>query len=123
MKLSEAIMLGSLTTRPMKSLLIAGDAACALGAAAVAIGRPSYIGVEHAFPWIDGGDRFDCPACGPRGIDLRSSAEVIIVHLNDCHDWTRERIADWVASIEPAEAVSTQSEGRETVCTEPAEMD
>jgi hypothetical protein len=32
------------------------------------------------------------------------------MHLNDHHLWTRERIAQWVAEIEPTEATSPEGE-------------
>ena len=34
----------------------------------------------------------------------------VIGHLNDEDYWTRERIADWVATIEPAEVERPQDE-------------
>ncbi len=27
----------------------------------------------------------------------------MVIHLNDDHRWTREQIADWVATVEPSE--------------------
>lgn len=37
-----------------------------------------------------------CPVCASVDTVIR-----LIAHLNDEHRWTRERIADWVATIEP----------------------
>ena len=34
----------------------------------------------------------------------------IIIHFNDRHQWTRERIADWVETIEPPEPVTVEEE-------------
>jgi hypothetical protein len=97
MKLSEAIRLGAMlkpqgfggnTTGPMATVT------CALGAA--------YEAAEVAHCWIALSRRFPilmriewlvCPACDER-------VETPIPHLNDDHRWTREQIADWVATIE-----------------------
>lgn len=98
MKLSEAIRLGSLLTKPIKNFFHSGDGACALGAAGFAIGQESYIGVERVYPWLVTGDA-DCPACPMIGC----APETIVLHLNDMHEWSRERIADWVATVEPKE--------------------
>lgn len=99
MKLSEAMRLGSLLTKPIKNFFHSGDGACALGAAGFAIGQESYIGVERVYPWLVTGDA-DCPACPMIGC----APETIVLHLNDMHEWSRERIADWVATVEPKEA-------------------
>src|SRR5712692_10489902 len=40
----------------------------------------------------------DCPSCG-----LSRLVCQIIVHLNDDHRWTREKIGAWVAGIEPSQ--------------------
>lgn len=52
-----------------------------------------------------------CPHCGK----VRDALLRVITHLNDGHRWTRERIADWVATVEPAETTdphaTTSDEG------------
>ncbi len=102
MRLSEAILLGSTISEPCHSILKieytdGRMATCALGSAGLAIGDCSYGGVEQAFPWtLDDWRR--CPECSNE-----SSTFPLIHHLNDAHCWTRERIAEWVATIEPKE--------------------
>lgn len=44
-----------------------------------------------------------CPAC-PTYIGSRRPTFNLIAHLNDDHRWTREAIADWVETIEAAQA-------------------
>lgn len=104
MKLSEAIREGAkLRPQAFGEYLKAGGT-CALGAAyealCVAEDRPVRTWFsEGIHPWetlllalMDG----PCPACGYLHYENQ------IVHLNDTHKWTRERIADWVATQEPA---------------------
>lgn len=44
--------------------------------------------------------RITCPAlseCGLRGnVQIKRNLFMTIVHLNDYHRWSRDRIADWV---------------------------
>lgn len=37
-----------------------------------------------------------CPECGRETVRV----EACIYHLNDCHHWPREKIADWLESVE-----------------------
>ncbi len=79
-------------------------ASCALGAA--------YEGM-YRLPGEAGGIRplrldrlFDClentlRSC-PEGCKKRLALGSMILHLNDDHHWTRERIAEWVAPPTPA---------------------
>lgn len=60
-------------------------AACALGAAEIATGLQDLSNVYPAFAI------YDCPECGS---DIRRGS--VIVHLNDDHRWSRERIAEWL---------------------------
>jgi anaerobic selenocysteine-containing dehydrogenase len=101
MKLSEAILLGAMMSPQAFRALFRDDGACALGAALLAVGPASEQSVHSVFkrwPWAVTVSA-DCPGCG-------HSCPVfgVITHLNDSHRWTREQIAGWVASIEPAEA-------------------
>jgi hypothetical protein len=41
-----------------------------------------------------------------------------VTHLNDDHRWTREQIADWVATIEQAEDVALTPHGGAPVTVE-----
>ena len=121
MTLSEAIRLGAMLypqrfkgdgiTEAMGG---AEPSACAGIAAAIAAGCPLipcdpprvgrqgglvYHDVEWPRAWID---LFmlpaQCPECAhPRYPTILWN----LIHLNDDHRWTRERIADWVETIEP----------------------
>ena len=132
MKLSEAIRLGSmLKPQAFHCLRDARGGVCASGAAFDAIGvldalcadvgkltlteirsrnqaiiaavAPQWILLLNA-PTV-------CPQCGQR------SAWLLIPHLNDRHRWTRERIADWVETIENAqEATTLQPKSAEASC-------
>lgn len=100
MKLSEAIRLGAMMGKQAFGRAYgANGSACANGAAMQAVGGYS-IWVE--WPWL----RTDvtCPAC-----KLSGTTGVAIAHLNDIHRWTREAIADWVATIEPEEVHASET--------------
>lgn len=79
---------------------------CALGAAYDAAGLTSparmFVDLAAVFPLLttafDGKKALPCPACGLR------NHYGLIPHLNDYHEWTRERIADFVESIEQQQA-------------------
>jgi uncharacterized C2H2 Zn-finger protein len=110
MKLSEAIRLGAML-RPVQEFNVLFDptsgGTCALGAAAEALGildlttRNNYIKgkkVPRAWHWIK---RFvECPVCG----EWSQRVDDMIAHVNNQHEWTRERIADWVATMEEAQS-------------------
>lgn len=115
MKLSEAIRLGAmLKPQAYTAVLVKGSSTCALGAAYDAVGLlgeghysiDCYGVILKAFPLL-ARDIVPCPACGlvPSGDedDLADN----ISHLNDNHRWTRERIADWVATIEAAQEIGS----------------
>ena len=95
MKLSEAIKLGAMlkpqgfegTGHPN------GTTTCALGAALNAISSNGC--VYGIWPWVNKIKL--CPVCE------KEPPYAVIPHLNNIHRWTRERIADWVATIEPVE--------------------
>lgn len=127
MRLSEGIRLGAMTKpqgfgelrSTIRSWFKKTESTCALGAAFDAAacrivprilpGTPgkSIRGGESATHTVEVpaewaavlATRVRCPACmdfmvyGP--LD-----RIIAIHLNDHHKWTRERIADWVESIE-----------------------
>lgn len=103
MKLSEAILLGSVLA-PQGFGMLQNDRGhlCALGAAARAIGSNCTATLEaiSLWPWINCEVRsVRCPACVRIAVTIGEN----IVHLNDEHKWTFERIARWVASVEPQE--------------------
>lgn len=80
------------------------NASCALGAAYDGMyrvpGDPSKTrptkDLDRIFNCLESTIR-RCPA---EGCQKRLGLAVIIVHLNDDHCWSREQIADWVASID-----------------------
>jgi hypothetical protein len=103
LKLSEAMRLGAMLSQ--QSYDIAGPGRCAFQAAADAVGEKSYgAAVRKHWPWVDANQLHPCPHCGVRGY----VAPIISIHLNDEHHWTRERIADWVQTIEDAQVVSVR---------------
>ena len=127
LKLSEAIRLGSMETMQAIGAFYSkeADAACALGAALLAVGHLNRDGEdlnhydEVYACWPEARRRgYGCPSC-LHVTPLNPVAEIII-HLNDDHEWTRERIADWVATVEnaiPAAAPETPEPVGVTVAT------
>jgi len=96
MKLSEAIRLGSMLRPQAFGKIFDGKSSCAFGAAQEALGLHWDFPVVITWPWLD--DPLICPACL---LTEQLGAAVISSHLNDKHQWTREEIADWVATVEP----------------------
>jgi hypothetical protein len=103
MRLSDAMRLGSMTGSQTIGALARGSSTCALGAAYVAAGL--FTGGRCTVPLADALKTFPalrtpvakCPWCSFTDLDDVRDA---IVHLNDFHMWTRERIADWVDTVE-----------------------
>lgn len=116
MKLSEAIRLGSLTGPQIRGHLYDGKGgSCALGGVFSAIGvalceEEDSPHLHDFWPWVDAPHR--CPECN--GLEPRVTF-IISNHLNDDHRWTREKIAAWVASIEPKEEQSDGGQGQVTL--------
>ncbi len=97
MKLSEAIRLGAMLGPQLRGRLTSRkeNGSCALGSALLATGKArTYNAVKKRWPWIM--DYASCPRC----MSFNCRINAVITHLNDSHEWTRERIADWVATIE-----------------------
>lgn len=107
MKLSDAIRLGS-TLKPKGTGAFGNNRTCALGAAAEAAGiKKDFNELELAFP-ILGKTGIPCPDCGKVHVWIMiirrwGDLSLTITILNDVHGWSRERIAGWVASVEPTE--------------------
>jgi hypothetical protein len=100
MRLSEAIRLGAMLRPQAKFHFFADGGSCALGAAFEACGalvfpRSSFMGVEgiRIFPILTA--LVEHPITKSIG-----SLWLAIVWLNNYDGWTRERIADWVETIE-----------------------
>ena len=110
MKLSEAIRLGS-TLRPQGfgSFFTLTGGSCAVGAAAEALG----VKVDHLTANLDvlyqelARRRVGCPQCDGT---VKFPLLPMIGHINDVHCWTRERIADWVESVESMEMQNSEIE-------------
>jgi hypothetical protein len=104
MRLSEAIRLGAMLkpqgfgATVMRSRHV--ETSCTLRAACDALGvdvsEYPYGEMAARYPFLRG---LPCPACG--GTDGGHTGVYVVFHLNDVHKWTRERIADWVATVEP----------------------
>lgn len=100
MRLSEAIRLGAML-KPQAYGPFSSIGSCALRAACDAVGIHDRL--EGLFNYSELAVHFpllrtlhqSCPVCGRRD-DLM----FVSYHLNDAHHWTRERIADWVESLE-----------------------
>lgn len=102
MRLSDAIRVGAMNKPQAFGCMEHAGHTCALGAAFDAVGLlfVSNRGdkARLMFPEM-------CSFVpGPCDCDIAGAVECVIVHLNDGHLWTREQIADWVATIEPQEA-------------------
>jgi hypothetical protein len=103
MKLHEAIRLGAMNReQAFNSFFDRSGRSCAWGAACEAIGAvfdSTHANTSHPqfreWSELSGGA---CPICG----QYRPSMFEIVTHLNDKHHWTRERIADYVETIERA---------------------
>jgi|SRR5579872_6705475 len=117
MKLSEAIRLGSLLSPQIFGELENHNGTCAMGAAFKAIGYDNKIRIVKPPPEWESllFSHCRCPECdrlltlpeSERRIPTHKTSLLLVVivsHLNDYHEWTREAIADWVATQEVAGA-------------------
>jgi hypothetical protein len=106
MKLSEAILLGSML-KPQHYGFGKEGTSCALEAAAEAINEEHWSLVYKTWPWVQTLSRCPIPQCDSLcyGWYNRSYRD-IIYHLNDKHQLSREAIALWVTSVEPHEPES-----------------
>ncbi len=121
MKLSEAIVLGSTVVRPLAGGLAADPSrqTCAFMMAAAALSKPACLWAEapSTWPWLT--RQLVHVPCGCRGWDRYLSANYMtaIIHVFACHvatkEWTVEQLADWVASVEPQDELTTAAAGRE----------
>lgn len=98
MRLSEAMILGSTMIRHVDRPASGIDEGCALQCADIATGPyRGFQALVEENPFLS--QRCPCPACG----ESATGFAVVAKHLNDTHKWSIDRIAEWVASIEPAE--------------------
>jgi hypothetical protein len=56
-----------------------------------------------------------CPCQNRRQCEQPKSVIHVVTHLNDHHEWTRERIADWVETIEAQHEAQTSAPATEVV--------
>ncbi len=100
--LSQAIRLGS-TFHPQafKAMVITSHGemkTCALGAALEAIGKLDDANPDWQLCRRFGKKLMDstvsCPACGLFG--STNNVLYMVTHLNDKHEWPREKISDWL---------------------------
>lgn len=117
MKLSEAIRLGSMLKPQAFGSYRADGGTCAMGAAIDAIGGLVAGKSDEVWPIVAQGPAV-CPECAdvihrhhhPYNpyVVVCNPTGAMIIHLNDDHRWTRERIADWVQTIEDAHPAPAQ---------------
>lgn len=125
MKLSDAILLGSTMRPQIHGRLSDGVGTCAMGAAFDGVGILDVIMsyrfewkdlIESQFPGAYSDRKYSCPCEGSaRRTECSAlrSLTWMVVHLNDDHFWTRERIASWVASVEPQEVLEVGEANQE----------
>jgi hypothetical protein len=110
MKLSDAIRLGAMLKPQGFGCWTAAanaPASCALGAAYDALGMFGegvrlWEVLAKRYPVLRAMNLMACPACGATEIGS------MVPHVNDSHGWTREQIADWVATIEAQQEQPTE---------------
>lgn len=119
LRLSEAILLGSTSVRPLAGHMIKfqnGETfGCALGMACTSAAVPFFKSqkIYDEWPWLR--EWFTLPCCCGSGGYFACS---VIVHIFDCHvmevnkpHWTLEQLVDWVRSVEPPEPDQEQATG------------
>lgn len=112
MRLSEAIRLGSMLKPQAFDYYAFDGGTCALGAAAEAcsidartVGQVDIARLSEQHEWsLEKFYEVPCPVCDVNHGDCDD--ENVIAHLNDVHRWTRERIADWVETVENKQAAT-----------------
>lgn len=126
MKLSEAILLGSIGTEQGRgNLLDHNGRTCAMGAAYIAAGfklKPTrYDGGEENYIFnansvanaINLWPYLTKKVMHPI-LEYSNTLVRVIEDLNDCDRWTRPQIAAWVATVEPKDE-PVQGQGQECV--------
>ena len=120
MRLSEAIRLGAMIRPQAVGRAFRHGRSCALGAALEATGMAYNarrqrvdLDVTERWPWAnDRHLKVRCPSCRTC---FHTGAGDVIAHLNDTHLWTRDAIAEWVETIEPADVPAQASEDARAV--------
>lgn len=125
MRLSEAILLGSMTARAIAySRHDDNGGACALGMAENARGCSGFDAAENAYPWLRHHAQAPCghkghrqlsgPLRVPYYVPIGNYSSVIAHIFNEhvCEDktWTLEQLVDWIRSVEPQDSPDTTIE-------------
>jgi hypothetical protein len=116
MKLSELMILGSTLVKhvPYSGNPLITREGCALQIADYAAGMGN---LRYSHSWAYGSNQTTCPACQESMLNVAYA----VVHLNDCHKWSIDKIAQWVASAEPAStSETTQARGQKSCSVEVA---
>ncbi len=101
MKLSEAILLGAMM-KPQGGIWGYPHTSCGLQAALDAVGEDGKYPAHESsrvWPWLN--KNIECPWC----VHEHAGYDIIGRCLNDGGKWTRQKIAKWVASIEPQDII------------------
>lgn len=97
LKLSEAMRIGCLSTKPGRGAYYDfGDRACAWGAAAVGLGAAGYDEVNSLASALHCGRTL--PQFKLAGIEFKRATGLTIMDANDHQLWTREAIVGWLES-------------------------
>ena len=113
-RLSDAIVLGSVTSRQIFGYLKDGNGdTCSWGSALSAIGTnieigskfPSAYGIPKEWLWCRETHVVSC-LCRRYVVN---NVSAMIMHLNDSHRLSCQEIAAWVASIEPREVPAVEA--------------
>lgn len=133
MKASEALVLGSTLLKPVPGTQSTNDGrgGCALGMIAVAQGKKITVFSGNTFgdflvlEWMSRPTTLPCSckdkilmgsSCYPFSREsIESSIYRTLTHLFNYHvcgiqDWTIERLADWLKTVEPQEEQSSQQQ-------------
>jgi len=117
MTLSEAMRLGAMLKPQGFGIWRRNEASCAMDAVVDGSGA-TWEMLSQQFPILKIG-QLRCPVCQSWNTNVGS----VIMHLNDHHRWTRERIADWIEAefehdkLAPAAARELDSEPAEVLET------
>lgn len=107
MKLSEAIRLGAMMGPQIFHGGFGGgdNSSCAIGAAMHARECRYVSDFLPMYPWVESQEAKLVLAEG----EYSGNVIGMCIFLNDERRWTREQIADWVATIEPSEEATKKS--------------
>ena len=136
--LSEAIILGSVQHPQSKNSWGSQDKegkftdTCAVLAAVAGVGllqmteealRYMNVNPITAFPILTV-DVPPCIVCGKTGMELRESNHLIvmIMHMNDDHEWTRPQIAEFVKQVENQQVGQRDAVSQAEVCQTPVKV-